>query len=201
MPEGYIDAGKRWYYILHPRPVYILVAEHAGRVNFMAASWVSPFSEDPPRITVSLEKEALTTELIETSGLFTVNVYTADAVDFVYAAGTTSGRRVDKVRMLGARLARDTRTGVPRIAEPRPVGVIEAKVFRVFRDLAEDVDLVVADVVAAYADEKVFNVNYGWILQRSRILMHAAGRAFTAPGQLIVARRGKGVGRSRDYER
>ena len=188
-PRGYRDAGRRWYYVLHPRPVYVLAAEAGGRVNFMAASWVMPFSEEPPRIVAALDKEALTTRLIADSGVFTVNVYTVEERDFIYTAGTVSGREVDKAAALGVLFERDTVTGAPRIKQPRPIAVIEARLHRLAADLAEDVHLAVADVVAAYADEELFNPAYGWELRRTRIAMHAAGRAFTTNNGLYTARR------------
>ncbi|WP_110138797.1 flavin reductase family protein [Hyperthermus butylicus] len=189
MPGGYVEAGDKWYYILHPRPAYILVTEYGGRVNFMAASWVMPLSEDPPRIVAALDKASFTMELILSSKAFTVNVLTIDHVDFIYAAGTTSGRRVDKLAVLGAEISRDTVTGVPRLSKPRPIGVIEASVYRVYSDVAEDVHLIVADVVAAYADPEFFNEKYGWDLRKARIAIHAAGRAFTIPGGLYIAKK------------
>jgi flavin reductase (DIM6/NTAB) family NADH-FMN oxidoreductase RutF len=188
-PEGYIDAGKKWYYVLHPRPVYVVAAEHNGRANFMAASWIMPLSEEPARIVAALDKEAYTTELVLGAGVFTVNVLSAEHVDFIYGAGTMSGRKVDKIRVLGAELARDTVTGAPRLAKPRPLGVIEARVYRSLGDVAEDVYLVVADVVAAYADAELFNPRYGWELKKVRVAMHSAGRAFTTNDGLYVAKK------------
>ncbi len=188
-PRGYIDAGRKWYYILHPRPVYIVLAEHAGRINFMAASWVMPFSEEPPRIVAALEKDAYTTELVKGSSFFTVNVLGVEHIDFIYSAGTTSGREVDKLSILGADVARDTATGVPRLARPQPIGVVEARLYKLLDELAEDVYLVVADVVAAYADESLFNTRYGWEIRRVKIAMHSAGRAFTTNNGLYVAKK------------
>ena len=189
VPSGYFDVGDRWYYILHPRPAYILVAEHGGRVNFMAASWVMPLSEDPPRIVAAIDKSSFTMELILSSKAFTVNVLTIEHVDFIYGAGTTSGRNIDKLALLGAEVSRDTVTGGPRLSKPKPVGGIEARVHRVYSDVADDVNLVVADVVAAYADPTLFNERYGWDLRKARIAIHAAGRAFTVPGGLYVAKK------------
>ena len=189
IPQGYVDAGERWPRVLAPRPAYVLVAEARGRVNFMSASWVMPFSEEPSRIVAALDKEAYTPELIIESRAFTVNVFTVNEVDFVYAAGTISGREVDKPRLLGAEVARDTVTGAPRLVKPRPVGVVEARVYRVLSDLADDVHLVVADVAAAYADAGLYNPRYGWELRKARILLHSTGRAFTTNSGIYTPRR------------
>jgi flavin reductase (DIM6/NTAB) family NADH-FMN oxidoreductase RutF len=190
--SGYVRVGDKWYYLLHPRPVYIIAAARGGRVNFMAASWVMPFSEEPPRIVTALEKESLTREYAVESGFFSVNVLSVEHVDFIYAAGTVSGRRVDKASMLGARFEFDPDTGVPWLAQPKPMGFIIARIHRLYTDLAEDVDLVVADVVSAYADPGLFNERFGWDLRRARVAMHAAGRGFTTAQQLFVARRRQG---------
>jgi len=184
----FIDVGDKWYYVLHPRPVYILVAEREGSVNFMAASWVMPFSEEPPRVVVALDKEALTTEYIRSSMCFTVNVLGLEYRDFVYRAGTVSGREVDKLSFLGASVVRDTATGAPRLQQPRPIGYLDVRVYRVVGDLAEDVDLVVGDVVSAYADEGLFS-RYGWDLRKVKILLHSAGRAFTTQAGIFIAKK------------
>lgn len=189
IPQGYVNAEDSWYYILHPRPAYIIVAEADGRLNFMAASWVMPLSEEPPRIVAALEKESYTVSLILRSGAFSVNVYTIDERDFVYTAGTVSGRNVDKPVALKVRTTRNPATNIPRIEDPRPVGVIEAKTYKVYSDVADDVYLVVGDVVLAYADEKVFSKRFGWDLKSVKILMHNAGRVFTTSAYYYTAKK------------
>ena len=191
--EDYIRLGGRWYYLLHPRPVYIIAAGDKARRNFMAASWVMPLSEEPPRIVAAFDKEAYTTELVRETGSFTVNVYTIEERDFIYTAGTTSGREVDKAALLGVEYG-ETSIGAPRITRPRPIGYIAARVYKMLGDVAEDVYLVVGDVVEAYADRSLFNERYGWELRKTRVAMHAAGRAFTTNSGVYVARKLGGRG-------
>jgi flavin reductase (DIM6/NTAB) family NADH-FMN oxidoreductase RutF len=181
--------GDSWYYILHPRPAYIIVAESNGKTNFMAASWVMPLSEEPPRIVAALDKESYTTRLVIDSGVFSVNVYTINERDFVYSAGTVSGKNIDKPAVLGVKISKNPATGIPRIERPRPIGVIESRVYKIYSDVAEDVYLVVGDVVAAYADERLFNERFGWDLRNTKILLHAAGRGFTTNSSVYVARK------------
>ncbi len=178
-----------WYYILHPRPAYIIVSEANGKTNFMAASWVMPLSEEPPRIVAALDKESYTAKLIVDSGVFSINVYTVNERDFVYSAGTISGKDTDKLSLLGAKVSKNPVTGIPRIERPRPIGVIESRVYKIYGDVAEDVYLVVGDVVAAYADENLFNERFGWDLRNTKILLHAAGRGFTTNSYVYVARK------------
>ncbi len=186
--SGFIEVGSKWYYVLHPRPVYVLVAERNGKVNFMAASWVMPFSEEPPRVVAALDKEALTTAYIKSSRCFTINVLDIGYKDFVYTAGTVSGRDVDKVSLLKASTTRDTATGAPRLTQPEPIGYLDVRVYRILEDLAEDVDLVVGDVVSSYARKDLFS-RYGWDLKKTKILLHSAGRAFTTQTGIFIAKK------------
>ncbi|RUM47099.1 MAG: flavin reductase family protein [Hyperthermus sp.] len=190
MVEEYTRVGDKWYYLLHPRPVYIVASgRRDAKAGFMAASWLMPLSEEPPRIVAALEKTSHTTSLVLDTGAFTVNVYGIGDRDFVYTSGTISGRKHDKVSLLNVRLNYDTVTGAPRIVHPRPLGFIDSRVYRVVGDVADDVYLVIGDVVGAYADKALFNERYGWDLRKVRILMHAAGRAFTSNSGVFVARK------------
>ncbi len=43
------------YKLLHPKPVVLVCARgKEGRVNVMDCSWVTPMSDDPPLIAISL---------------------------------------------------------------------------------------------------------------------------------------------------
>ncbi len=183
----YAEVTTRRYRLLHPRPVYVIVVEAEGRVNAMAASWVSPFSEEPERIIIALDKESYTRELLAKTEYLTVNVVGEGHAELVWCVGTRSGREADKVKECGVSLAPAEKVPSKRLADA--LGWVEARVHRVIEDLAEDVDLVVADVVAAYARSDAYNPRYGWELAKAKILLHASGRAFTTTGRLIVAGR------------
>jgi len=158
-------------------------------LGFMAASWVMPLSEDPPRVVAALGVESHTLSVIRECGCFSINVMGVGDRDFVYAAGVVSGReRRDKASLLGAEFSWDTVSGCPRLVRPRPLGVVEARVWRVVDDVAEDTCLVVGDVVAAYGLEGLFTGRW-WDLRRVRVLLHGAGRVFTTNSGVFYARR------------
>ncbi len=173
--------------ILHPRPVYLIVSRHGDRVNVMAASWVTPVSEEPPRIALALDRETYTYRLVRESGYFTVNVVGEDMVDAVWIAGTVSGEERDKVSLIGLRLADSEKVPVPHVEGC--LGYIGAKVWRTM-DVG-DAELVVADVVEAYADPSLFDPRKGWYLAKARVLLHGAGRVFATTGRILYpSRRG-----------
>jgi len=90
------------YHVLHPRPVYLIVSRNkSSSLNVMAASWVSPVSDEPFLITVSIWRGSLTHQYISETREFTINIPSEKHVDIVYKAGTTSGREVDKFKLLG----------------------------------------------------------------------------------------------------
>ncbi|AEM38819.1 FMN-binding flavin reductase domain protein [Pyrolobus fumarii 1A] len=183
---GFEPVGSKRYRLLHPRPVYIIIASRGEKINAMAASWVSPLSEEPERITLALDKESYTYQIIREVREFTVNVVDDRHLDVVWCVGTTSGHEIDKVSRCGLKLEPSSSVRAPHLADA--LGYIEARVYKIIEDVAEDVDLIVADVVAAYARSDVYNPRYGWELAKARILLHASGRAFTVPGRLLVAR-------------
>ncbi len=183
----YMEVSGKRYRLLHPRPVYVIVAGvSGGTVNAMAASWVSPFSEEPERIMLALEKDSYTRELIEKNGEFTVNVVEEEHMKLVWCVGTTSGRNVDKISECGVKLEDSRHVKAPHLSNA--LGYIEARVYRILTDAAEDVDLIIADVVAAYARSDIYNPRYGWVITKAPILMHVSGRAFVLPGRLVILR-------------
>ena len=98
----YKTIDRENYYVLHPRPVYLIVTRRKqGGYNVMAASWVMPVSEDPPLVALAISKESYTHELIEEFKELTINVVGEEYLDIVYRAGTITGRNTDKWNMLG----------------------------------------------------------------------------------------------------
>ncbi|MCC6039955.1 MAG: flavin reductase family protein, partial [Thermofilum sp.] len=87
---------SRFYLLLHPRPAYIIGSGKVGeRVNFMAASWVTPIAEEPPLVGVAVDVTSYTHELIERYGEFTVNVVPVSMLEKLYYVGSRSGRKED----------------------------------------------------------------------------------------------------------
>ena len=171
----YIEVSDRYYLILHPRPAYIIVSGGDGKFNLMAASWVMPVSEEPPHIALALDRESYTYELINKYREFTVNVVSHEYADKVWYVGSRSGYDVDKVKSLGIKLNESKKIKVPWI--DGALAYLEARVVRMYE--VGEVDLVIASVESAYANENYFNRRFGWDLRKVNILMHLWGRGFT----------------------
>ena len=181
----YVRISSGDYHVLHPRPAYLIVSrKREGGYNVMAASWVMPVSEEPPLLVAAVERDAYTMELIRESGEFTVNVMGEEHVDIVYRAGTVSGRRVDKWRMLGLEPLEPLETSTPGIRGA--YAVLECRVREIYP--AGECFLVLAEIASIRVQRDKYT-RYGWDLRKARILMHNSGRAFTVPGRLVFAKK------------
>ena len=72
-PEQYDKLRRRVLWTM-PSGLYVIGSRHGDRMNAMTANWVSQLSFDPKVVGVSVERTALTHELIQAGGVFTVNL-------------------------------------------------------------------------------------------------------------------------------
>ena len=183
---GYIEVDDPFYRVLHPRPAYLIVSGRDDDVNIMAASWVMPISEEPWTVGLALDRETYTYNLVKKYGEFTVNVVTDKYVDLVYYVGHVSKYEVDKIRERNILLSPSKKIDTPHFRDA--IGYLECKVDRMIP--VGEVDLVIGEVLGAYADEEYFT-RYGWDLKRVNILMQNIGRGFTTnSNRLIYVKRG-----------
>jgi flavin reductase (DIM6/NTAB) family NADH-FMN oxidoreductase RutF len=57
-----------------PSGLYVVGSRSGDRCNFMTANWVTQVSFDPKLVAVSVEKRAVTHELISSGGVFAVSI-------------------------------------------------------------------------------------------------------------------------------
>ncbi|MEM4717364.1 MAG: flavin reductase family protein [Desulfurococcaceae archaeon] len=173
------------YHVLHPRPVYLIVSRSTGgSVNVMAASWVTPLSDEPFLVGLSIWKGSLTHQNIKETKELTINIPSEKHLDTVYKAGVLSGREIDKIKSLGLQLINSSIIQTPGLGDM--LGFLECKVISEI-DLGEST-LFIARVEAIHVTEDLYT-KYGWDLGKARILLHHSGRGFTTPYRLILARR------------
>ncbi|MCR6669572.1 MAG: flavin reductase family protein [archaeon YNP-WB-040] len=177
-----IDLDK-FYLILHPRPAYVIGSGKFGeKVNFMAASWVTPMGEEPPLVCVAIGKGSLTNELIHEYRQFSVNILPIDRVNELYTVGTVSGREMDKTKILKA-VEGDELT-VPIVEDA--IAVLECELWDKIE--SNDVTLFIGQVVNAKANPKYFNQKTGWNIRDNPVPLHNWGKGFHRVGQFIMAK-------------
>jgi len=176
---------RSFYYLLHPRPVVIVVSRCPnGRVNATPISWITPVSEEPPTIALCIDRENYILQCIEHCGEASINIPSTDSVDTVYGLGTVSGREVDKVKEFGLDLEPCNKVSVPRIS--KCIGWLETKLVK--RVDVGEVALLVMEVLDSYAKSECVT-QWGWDVSRCSPLLHGAGRAFYSVGRRYFAGR------------
>jgi flavin reductase (DIM6/NTAB) family NADH-FMN oxidoreductase RutF/rubredoxin len=78
--------------------LYVVCSRKGDRLNGQIANTVFQITSEPPAITVSINKNNLTHEYIETSNVFTASVLSQDTpLSFIGHFGFKSGRDIDKL--------------------------------------------------------------------------------------------------------
>ncbi len=172
------------YHIFHPRPVYLVVVKKNHSYNVMAASWVSPVSEEPPLVVIALDKSSYTRQLVNIGSEVTINIVGEEHAEIVYKAGTISGRNVDKWKLLNLEPVDSKKISVPGIKGA--YGFAEGIVKNIVE--AGECDLVIVEILNINVKSDLYE-KYGWNLRKARILMHVRGRVFSIPGKLVFVKK------------
>lgn len=177
---------KKAYRLLNHGPTVLVSAHHAGVDNVMAAAWACALDFDPPKVTVVLDKIARTRKLVEDSGWMVLQVPTAAQAKLTHQVGTQSlADSPDKLQQAGVELFRAEGYAAPLVAG--------CSAWLMCRVIAEPhnqstYDLFIAEVVAAWADERVFKDGH-WTFEHAdpslRSLHYVAGGHFYAIGEAL----------------
>jgi flavin reductase (DIM6/NTAB) family NADH-FMN oxidoreductase RutF len=166
--------------LLNHGPVTIVTSRHEGRTNVMAASWAMPLDFDPPKVVVVIDARTLTRKLVEASGVFGLQLPGVAFAQQTLAVGTSNGVEIDKFAAFNLRTFEGRAIDVPMLADC--VAWFECKVIP---DDAQRHDLILAEVVAAYADSRVYSGNR-WHFDGHpdlRTCHYVAGGTFFATGE------------------
>lgn len=170
---------KKAYRLLNHGPVTLVSSAYGESKNVMAASWAMPLDFDPPKVAVVIDKATWTRELVESSGEFALNIPARQIASAVLAVGNASGREGDKFSACGLR----TFTA-QKIAAPLIEGCVAWLECRVLPESNNQQihDLFLAEVIAAYADPRVFDGHWHFADDALRTLHYVAGGAFFQTG-------------------
>lgn len=194
------------YRLLNHGPTVLVSAAHGDRLNVMAAAWNMPLDFSPPKVAVVLDKATLTRELIEHSGWLALNVPPVALADATFTVGSVSARddtpatHPDKFTALQlahwsapASVAGTAPPDMPMQTPPLVTGCVGWLLCRLIPEphMQQTHDLFVAEVVAAWADERVFtHGKYRPVADTPpelRTLHHMGAGLFVVPGQQVQA--------------
>ena len=177
------------YRLLNHGPTVIVSAQHAGERNAMSAAWACALDFAPPKISVVLDKATRTRALVEGSGLFAVQLPTVPQAALTVGIGTDSAvTEPHKLVKHGVQLF-----DAPGLAVPLVAGCAAWLVCKLIPEPhnQQSYDLFIAEVVAAWADERVFR-NGHWEFDSApaelRTLHYVAGGQFFAIGESVLVK-------------
>ncbi|SFC60623.1 NADH-FMN oxidoreductase RutF, flavin reductase (DIM6/NTAB) family [Polaromonas sp. OV174] len=177
---------EKAYRLLNHGPTVLVSASHGGVDNVMSAAWACTLDFTPPKVTVVLDKATRTRELVEASGLFALQLPTVPMAALTVAVGTDSAKTLpDKLAQHGVELFRAPQHSVPLVR-----GCAAWLVCRLIPEPhnQQAYDLFIGEVVAAWADERVFKDGH-WHFDEApealRTLHYVAGGQFYATGASV----------------
>lgn len=175
------------YRLLNHGPTVLVGSSHGGRSNVMAAAWAMPLDFDAPKVAVVIDKATLTRELVDASGLLSLNVPTVAQAALTRAVGAMSGRdHADKLERCAVPTLPAPSTGMPLVQGC--IAHLECKVLPASAHVAGH-DLILAEVLQAWADDRVFSRGR-WHFEHApdalRSLHHVAGGHFYAIGEPVA---------------
>lgn len=175
------------YRLLNHGPVVLVSSAHQGQSNVMAAAWSMPLDFDPPKVTVVIDKATLTRQLVESSGSFVLNVPSQALAEQTLAVGTDSGKTLpDKLARHGVRTFAASQSAAPLVH-----GCVAWLECRLIPEPHNQTtyDLFIGEVVAAWADSRVFSAGR-WHFDDApaslRSLHYVAGGQFYATGASVL---------------
>lgn len=180
------------YRLLNHGPTVLVTSAHGDQSNVMAAAWNMPLDFKLPKVAIVIDKNTYTRELIMASGNFAINVPCAAQTEMVMKVGSSSGRELlgkeQSTKFAAFDLATfpASKVHVPLIADC--IAWLECQLIPE-PHIQETYDLYLAEVIAAWADERVFSDGH-WHFDghdELKTLHHVAGGFFFTPGDSIQA--------------
>lgn len=180
-----VELGKAYRLINHG-PTVLVSSAHDGVENVMAASWACGLHLAPPKVTLVVDSETKTRELIERSSEFVLQVPTVRQAALTQAVGSQSlADDPAKLARCGVELFRVNGLKVPFVA-----GCAAWLYCKVVPEphVQTAYDLFIGEVIAAWADDRVFQSGH-WNYENAgpewRSLHYIAGSHYYAIGDPI----------------
>ncbi|MSQ82448.1 MAG: flavin reductase family protein [Myxococcales bacterium] len=182
---------NKCYRLINHGPVTLVSAAANGQTNVMAAAWTMPLDFDPPKIAVVIGAGDLTRSLIDASRELVVQVPPRGLAEQTDAVGSCTGRLVDKWLKFGLSSEPGAVVNAPLVT-----GCVAWLECRMVDEpsVEQRYDLLIAEVVAAWADDAVYSVDETTVRLRDdvpehlRAFHHVAGGAYVADGQVFSVR-------------
>ena len=167
---------EKSYLLLNHGPVTLISSAHQSQQNVMSASWAMPLDFDPPKVVVVIDRNTYTRQLINASGEFAINIPCKQMAQTIIDVGSETGTNVDKIKQFKLATEKGSHVQAPLIEGC--IAWLECKVIQEPHN-QQQYDLFIAQVMAAWADDRVFhNGRWNFAEESLRTLHYAAGGQF-----------------------
>lgn len=87
--------------MLAPVPAVLVCCGNGEKANVITIAWTGILNSQPPKTYISVRPERFSYELIDSNGVFTINLPTEDMVKQLDLCGVKSGKNDDKIKLCG----------------------------------------------------------------------------------------------------
>jgi flavin reductase (DIM6/NTAB) family NADH-FMN oxidoreductase RutF len=177
------------YRLLNHGPTVLVTSAASGRTNVMAAAWNMALDFMPCKVAVVIDKNTYTKQLVDESGVFALSVPCRAQAQATVDVGSISANDLpdrDKFAKCGIIPFASSLIDVPLVEGC--VAWLECRVI-VEPQNQERYDLYLGEVVAAWADDRVFS-DGRWHFEgfdELRTIHYVAGGQFFATGDVVEA--------------
>lgn len=176
------------YRLLNHGPTVLVSAKHQHEENVMSAAWACALELTPAKVSVVLDKSTKTRELVEKSGYFILQVPTLKQLKLVQQLGSISQfNDPEKLEHCHTPLFQFEGFDLPAVE-----GCAAWLICKLIPEPhnQQSHDLFIGQVVAAYADDRVFREGH-WYYHEApaewKSLHHVAGGHYYTIGDAVDA--------------
>ncbi|EKU11940.1 flavin reductase family protein [Campylobacter showae] len=175
-------------HIPNPGATTLVSAKYDGDGNAMAITWAQALDYD--KVTIVPHNGSCAGTLIEKSGYFAVQIPTAAQAELVSELGTENNSRFDNAdKMKNVEIFYQDDIDVPLIADCA-ARLVCKRITEPHNE--QSYDLFISEVVAAYADERIFDGGH-WLFEKIpdelKTLHYVAGGRYYLDGKAVDTKR------------
>jgi flavin reductase (DIM6/NTAB) family NADH-FMN oxidoreductase RutF len=166
--------------LLAPVPPCMVTCIQGDTENVLTVAWTGILNTKPPRTYIAVRPERFSYELIKQSGVFVINLTTADMVKATDYCGVVSGKNINKFEQCGLKTQPATKVDVPVLTDsPLALECVVREVIPM-----ETHHLFVADIVAVDVEESLLDKEGKLHLNRAGLAAYAHGEYFALGDKL-----------------
>lgn len=170
---------EKYYHLINHGPCVLITATYQTQRNICPIAWTTPLNDEPPLVIICVASSHFTSQLIDKSKEFVINIPSVEMLDVIKNTGTTSGKKVDKFKTFNIEV--DDGVKINTVHLKNCVGFIEAKV--VFKKEFKGVNLYVGEVLHCEVEKDVYKDNL--IPQKAKTVHHIGANKFFISSETV----------------